>query len=46
MRLAYQSRLYPTQAQAQFLEGHLRKACSLYNAARQERDLENLPQID
>src|SRR5215831_10882972 len=38
MRLAYQSRLYPTQAPAQFLAGQLREACSLYHAARQERD--------
>ena len=38
MRLAYKYRLYPTRAQAQFLQGQLREACSLYNAAKQERD--------
>jgi putative transposase len=38
VRLAYKYRLYPTKAQAQFLEGQLREACSLYNAAKQERD--------
>ncbi len=38
MRLAFKYRLYPTKAQAMFLEGELREACSLYNAAKQERD--------
>ena len=38
MRVAYKYRLYPTRSQAQFLGGQLREACSLYNAAKQERD--------
>jgi putative transposase len=38
MRFAYKYRLYPTRAQAQFLQGQLGEACSLYNAAKQERD--------
>jgi putative transposase len=38
MRFAFKYRLYPTKAQARFLEGELREACSLYNAAKQERD--------
>lgn len=38
MRFAFKYRLYPTKAQAVFLEGELREACSLYNAAKQERD--------
>ena len=38
MRFAYKYRLYPTKAQAEFLEGQLREACDLYNAAKQERD--------
>ena len=38
MRFAYQYRLYPTKPQAEFLDGELREACSLYNAAKQERD--------
>jgi putative transposase len=38
MRFAYKYRLYPTKAQSQFLDGQLREACSLYNAAKQERD--------
>ena len=37
MRFAYKYRLYPTKAQAQFLDGQLREACDLYNAALQER---------
>jgi putative transposase len=37
MRLAHKYRLYPTKAQAQFLNGQLREACDLYNAALQER---------
>ncbi len=38
MRLTFKYRLYPTKAQTQFLEEQLREACSLYNAAKQERD--------
>lgn len=38
MRLSFKFRLYPTSAQAAFLDGELREACSLYNAAKQERD--------
>ena len=38
MRFAYRYRLYPTRAQAQFLDRELKEACSLYNAAKQERD--------
>src|SRR6516165_5063534 len=38
MRFAYRYRLYPTRAQAQFLDRELKEACSLYNAANQERD--------
>jgi putative transposase len=38
MRFAYKYRLYPTKAQAEFLDNQLREACSLYNAAKQERD--------
>ena len=38
MRLTYKYRLYPTRAQADFLDGQLRAACDLYNAAKQERD--------
>jgi len=38
VRAAYKYRLYPTDAQSQFLDGQLREACSLYNAAKQERD--------
>src|SRR4051794_36048308 len=37
MRLAYKYRLYPTKAQADFLNGELREAASLYNAALEER---------
>lgn len=37
MRLTYKYRLYPTKSQALFLEGELREACSLYNAALEER---------
>ena len=37
MRFAYQYRLYPKQAQVQFLENQLHEACELYNAAFQER---------
>ena len=36
-RLTYKYRLYPTTSQAQFLDGQLRAACDLYNAALQER---------
>ena len=38
MRVTFKYRLYPTNAQAAFLAGELREACSLYNAAKQERD--------
>ena len=38
MRFAYKYRIYPTAPQATFLDGELREACSLYNAAKQERD--------
>lgn len=38
MRLTFKYRLMPTSAQAVFLAGELREACSLYNAAKQERD--------
>ena len=38
MRLAFKHRLYPTGAQAAFLDAELKEACSLYNAAKQERD--------
>jgi putative transposase len=38
MRFTYKYRLYPTKAQVHFLEDQLREACSLYNAAKQERD--------
>ena len=37
MRFAYNYRLYPTKAQAQFFDGQLREACDLYNCALQER---------
>lgn len=32
MRLTFKYRLIPTKAQAVFLSGELREACSLYNA--------------
>jgi putative transposase len=38
MRVAFKYRLYPTKTQTAFLDGELREACSLYNAAKQERD--------
>jgi putative transposase len=38
MRFAFKYRIYPTKAQAAFLDNELREACSLYNAAKQERD--------
>jgi len=38
MRSAFKYRIYPTKAQAEFLDAGLREACSLYNAAKQERD--------
>jgi len=38
MRFAFKYRCYPTRPQAEFLTGELRDACSLYNAAKQERD--------
>lgn len=37
MRFAYKYRLYPTKAQAEFLQNQLGEACDLYNAALQER---------
>src|SRR5580704_19411306 len=37
MRVAFKYRLYPTAAQVEFLAGQLREACSLYNAALEER---------
>lgn len=37
MRAAYKYRLYPTKPQALILDGELREACSLYNAALEER---------
>jgi putative transposase len=36
-RLTFKYRLYPTKAQTAFLAGELREACSLYNAALEER---------
>ena len=38
MRVTFKYRLIPTKTQAAFLSGELREACSLYNAAKQERD--------
>jgi putative transposase len=38
MRVAFKYRLYPTKTQTAFLDGELCEACSLYNAAKQERD--------
>lgn len=38
MRLSFKYRIYPTAPQAEFLGRELREACSLYNAAKQERD--------
>jgi putative transposase len=35
--LRFKYRIYPTRAQVVFLEGQLRDACDLYNAALQER---------
>ena len=35
MRFAYKYRLYPNEAQVQFLENQLHEACDLYNAALQ-----------
>lgn len=37
MRVAFKYRLYPTVAQAVFLDGELREAASLYNAGLEER---------
>jgi putative transposase len=37
MRLTFKYRLMPTKAQVEFLTGEFRDACSLYNAAVQER---------
>ena len=36
-RFTFKYRIYPTKAQVAFLEGQLREACSLYNAALEER---------
>lgn len=38
MRASFKYRIYPTKPQTQFLDGELREAASLYNAAKQERD--------
>lgn len=37
MRRTYKYRIYPTKPQIEFLEGQLREACELYNAAKEER---------
>lgn len=37
MRFAFKYRIYPTKPQTEFLNGQLREACSLYNAALEER---------
>jgi putative transposase len=37
MRATYKYRLYPNREQAEFLAAELREACSLYNAALEER---------
>src|SRR5664279_2566609 len=37
LRLTYKYRIYPTGPQTVFLNGELRDACSLYNAALEER---------
>lgn len=37
MRVAFKYRLYPTKAQVTFLNDEMREACSLYNAALEER---------
>lgn len=37
MRVSFKYRVYPTQKQAEFLDGQIREACSLYNAALEER---------
>src|SRR5471032_2672789 len=37
MRSAFKYRIYPTEPQAVFLARELKEACSLYNAALQER---------
>jgi putative transposase len=38
VRATFKYHLCPTKAQAEFLDGQLREACDLYNAAKQERD--------
>lgn len=38
LRRTFKYRLYPTKPQVQFLDRELKEACSLYNAAKQERD--------
>lgn len=37
MRKTFKYRLYPTKAQTEYLDGQLREACGLYNAALEER---------
>ena len=37
MRLSFKYRFYPSKEQTEFLAGELREACSLYNAALEER---------
>lgn len=37
MRLTFKYRIYPTALQVEFLNGELRDAASLYNAALEER---------
>src|ERR1039457_323031 len=37
MRATFKYRMYPTKAQIEFLNGQLREAASLYNAALEER---------
>ena len=36
-RSVFKYRIYPTKPQVEFLEGQLREACELYNAALEER---------
>ena len=37
MRFTFKYRVYPTRPQVEFLDGELRDAASLYNAALEER---------
>jgi putative transposase len=37
VRVTFKYRLYPTNAQSEFLAGELQDACDLYNAALDER---------